>query len=55
MTPREVYVAAVAQPALLKIYRGHKASVRGVAFSPDGKSLVSVSGDRSARVWDVPE
>ena len=55
MTPREVFIADVAQAALLKVYRGHKASVRGVAFSPDGKSLVSVSGDRTAHIWDVRE
>jgi WD40 repeat protein len=41
----------------LHTLRGHHGSVNGVAFSPDGKSLASVSGDASSpgelRVWEV--
>jgi WD40 repeat protein len=33
---------------------GHVAPVRRVYFSPDGKRLVSVGDDHTARVWDVP-
>ena len=33
------------------VFRGHRALVQGLAFSPDGQSVVSVSGDRTARVW----
>ncbi len=35
------------------ILRGHVGGVREVAFSPDGRRLVSGSNDMSVRVWDV--
>ena len=33
--------------------RGHKKSVRSVAFSPDGKRIVSGSQDKLVKVWDA--
>jgi WD40 repeat protein len=32
---------------------GHTAAVRRIFFGPDGKRLISVADDRTARVWDV--
>ncbi|CAE6442927.1 unnamed protein product, partial [Rhizoctonia solani] len=33
---------------------GHQDGVRSVAFSPDGASIVSGSGDSTVRVWKAP-
>ena len=43
-------VAEVPPPRVLT---GHEAGVRGVAVTPDGRSAVSASFDRSVRVWDL--
>ena len=31
----------------------HSSSVRSVAFSPDGKTIVSGSADNTLKVWDA--
>ena len=37
------------------VLKGHTAWIYSVIFSPDGKMLVSGSGDETVRLWDVEE
>ena len=39
--------------ALKHTFKGHKQVIRTVAFSPDGKQLLSGGLDRTIRVWKV--
>jgi RNA polymerase sigma factor (sigma-70 family) len=43
----------VATGRVLREFRGHGEAVRSLAFATDGKTLVSGSHDRTARLWDV--
>lgn len=38
-----------------RVLEGHTQNVNGVAFTPDGKSLVSVGYDRFLRFWPLPD
>jgi WD40 repeat protein len=38
---------------LVALLKGHTNSVLGLAFSPDGKRLISGDGDSSGIIWDV--
>ena len=49
-----VRVWDVATGATFAVLKGHSMGVTDIAFSPDGRSLLSVSsGDGSARMWDA--
>jgi len=50
---RTVKLWDATQGKLLMFLVGHKATVKSVAFSPDGRLLATGSDDRSARLWDV--
>jgi WD40 repeat protein len=40
-------------PILVLDPNGHSAMIRDVMFTPDGKSLISVSNDKTIHLWDV--
>jgi WD40 repeat protein len=45
--------AAAKLPQVMLDTGGHTAIIRGLAFTPDGKPIVSGSEDQTIRVWDI--
>jgi hypothetical protein len=41
------------KPVLVLDSGGHTAAIQKVLFTPDGKQVVTVSNDKTVRVWDV--
>jgi len=39
---------------MVKNLKGHSSRLYAINFSPDGKHVVTASGDRTARIWSVP-
>jgi WD40 repeat protein len=52
---RDVGAAVLGEPALVHpdSLRGHKADIKGLAFSADGERLASASDEGTVKLWDV--
>lgn len=38
---------------LLQLFKGHEGNINSVAFAPDGRSVLTGSWDRIARLWEI--
>jgi len=53
--PSKVAVVALPQdiPVMLREFKAHDTDVTGVAFTPEGRQLVSVSRDATLKIWNA--
>ncbi|MBD2568630.1 protein kinase domain-containing protein [Anabaena lutea] len=52
-TSKPQVVNKVSKPGDIPIFSGHSGWVKSVAFSPDGQTLASGSGDNTIKLWNV--
>jgi hypothetical protein len=50
---RDIYVWELATGSKVRTFQGHRKAVTSLAFSPDGKTLLSGSEDATLLLWDV--
>lgn len=43
----------LARRKIAQVFQGHRSEIYSLSHSPDGRLLVSGSGDKTARVWDM--
>jgi WD40 repeat protein len=48
-----VHIIALPEGRVERVLKGHRNFIDGLAFSPDGRRVVSTSADRTARVYDA--
>ncbi len=48
-----IYILSLASGRIERVLTGHEASIFSLAFSSDGRRLISGSADQTARIWNV--